>query len=88
MKVFNVNQKEIDQVKEKAKLRTTNPLKVNKRKRKQRDIIVKLIDILLNHIKDKKDYLLKLKESIDIPIACIKCRKYGPCYKMWKKRKS
>ena len=82
MKVFNVNQKEIDQVKEKAKLRTTNPLKVNKRKRKQRDIIVKLIDILLNHIKDKKDYLLKLKESIDIPIACIKCRKYGPCYKM------
>ena len=82
MKVFNVNQKEIDQVKERTKLRTTNPLKVNKRKRKQRDIIVKLIDILLNHIKDKKDYLLKLKESIDIPIACIKCRKYGPCYKM------
>ena len=82
MKVFNVNQKEIDQVKEKTKLRTTNPLKVNKRKRKQRDIIVKLIDILLNHIKDKKDYLLKLKESIDIPIAFIKCRKYEPCYKM------
>ena len=82
MKVFNVNQKEIDQVKEKIELRSTNPLKVNKRKRKQRDIIVKLIDNLLNHIKDKKDYLLKLKESIDIPIACIKCRKYGPCYKM------
>ena len=82
MKVFNVNQKEIDQVKEKTELRSTNPLKVNKRKRKQRDIIVKLIDNLLNHIKDKKEYLLKLKESIDISIACIKCRKYGPCYKM------
>ena len=38
---------------------------------------MKLIDNLLNHLKDKKDYLLKLKESIDIPIACIKCRKYG-----------
>ena len=30
-----------------------------------------------NHLKDKKDYLLKLKDSIDIPIACIRCRKYG-----------
>ena len=25
----------------------------------------------------EKDYLLKLKDSIDIRIACIKCRKYG-----------
>ena len=25
----------------------------------------------------KKDYLLKLKDSIDISIACIECRKYG-----------
>ena len=72
MKVFNVNQKEIDQVKEKAKLRTTNPLKVNKRKRKQKDIIMKLIENLPNHLKDKKDYLLKLKESIDIPDGVIK----------------
>ena len=39
---------------------------------------MKLIDNLPNHLKDKKSYLLKLKDSIDIPIACIKCRKYGP----------
>ena len=38
---------------------------------------MKLIDYLPNHLKDKKGYLLKLKDSIDIPIACIKCRKYG-----------
>ena len=38
---------------------------------------MKLIDNLPNHLKDKKDYLLKLKDSIDIPIPCIKCRKYG-----------
>ena len=38
---------------------------------------MKLIDNLPNHLKDKKDYLLKLKDSINIPIACIKCRKYG-----------
>ena len=35
---------------------------------------MKLIDNLPNQ--DKKDYLIKLKDSIDIPIACIKCRKY------------
>ena len=39
---------------------------------------MKLIDNLPNHLKDKKSYLLKLKDSIDIPIVCIKCRKYGP----------
>ena len=77
MEIFNVNQKEIDQVKKKEGLKSTNPLKINKRKRKQKDIIMKLIDNLPNHLKDKKDYLLKLKDSIDIPIACIKCRKYG-----------
>ena len=38
---------------------------------------MKLINNLHNHLKDKKDYLLKLKDSIDIPIAFIKCRKYG-----------
>ena len=38
---------------------------------------MKLIDNLPNHLKDKKWDLLKLKDSIDIPIACIKCRKYG-----------
>ena len=77
MGIFIVNQKEIDQVKKKRELRSTNPPKVNKRKRKQKDIIMKLIDNLPNHLKDKKDYLLKLKDSIDIPITCIKCRKYG-----------
>ena len=77
MGVFNVHQKEIDQVKKKTELRLTNLLKVNKRKRKQKDIIMKLINNLHNHLKDKKDYLLKLKDSIDIPIAFIKCRKYG-----------
>ena len=77
MGMLNVKQKEIDQVKKKEKLKSTSPLKVNKRKRKQKDIIMKLIDNLPNHLKDKKDYLLKLKDSIDIPIACIKCRKYG-----------
>ena len=76
--MFDVKQKEIDQVTKKEELKSTNPLKVNKRKRKQKDIIMKLIDNLPDHLKDKKSYLLKLKDSIDIPIACIKCRKYGP----------
>ena len=40
MERFNVNQKEIDQVKEKKELKSTNPLKINKRKRKQKDIII------------------------------------------------
>ena len=39
---------------------------------------MKLIDNLPNHLKGKKDYLLKLKDSIYIPITCFKCRKYGP----------
>ena len=38
---------------------------------------MKLIDNLPNHLKDQNGYLLKLKDSIDIPIDCIKCRKYG-----------
>ena len=76
IEIFGVKQKEIDQVKKKEELKSTNPLKVNKRKRKQKDIIIKLIDNIPNHLKDKKDYLLNLKNSIDIPIVCIKCRKY------------
>ena len=76
MEMFDVKEKEIDQVTKKEELKSTNPLKVNKRKRKQKDIIIKMIDNLPNHLKDKKDYLLKLKDSIDIPIVCIKCRKY------------
>ena len=75
--MFDVKQKEIDQVNKKKELKSTNPLKVNKRKRKQKDIIMKLIDNLPNHLNDKKDYLLNLKNSIDIPIDCIKFRKYG-----------
>ena len=54
MGIFNVHQKEIDQVKKKIELKSTNPFKVNKRKRKQKDIIMKLIDNLPNHLKDKK----------------------------------
>ena len=52
MKIFNISQKEIDQVKK--ELKSTNPLKINKRKRKQKDIIMKLIENLPNHYKDKK----------------------------------
>ena len=52
--MFDVKQKEIDQGKNKEELKSTNPLKVNKRKRKQKDIIMKLIDNLPNHLKDKK----------------------------------
>ena len=77
MEIFDVHQKEIDQVKRKTELKSTNPLKVNIRKRKQKDNIMKLIDNLPNHLKDKKCYLLKLKDSINIPITCIKCRKHG-----------
>ena len=43
MEIFNVNKKEIDQVKKEKELKSTNPLKINKRKRKQKDIIIKLI---------------------------------------------
>ena len=35
-----------------------------------------MIDNLPNHLKDKKGYLLKLIDSIDIPIVCIRCKKY------------
>ena len=77
MEIFNVKQKEIDQVMKKKELKSTKPLKINKRKRKQKDIIIKLIENLPNHHKDKKEYLLKLKDFIEIPIACIKCKKYG-----------
>ena len=54
MEIFNVNQREIDQVNIKKGLKSTKPLKVNKKKRKQKDIIMKLIDNLPNHLKDKK----------------------------------
>ena len=36
MKIFNVNKKEIDQVKKETELKPTNPLKINKRKRKKK----------------------------------------------------
>ena len=32
---------------------------------------------LPDHHKDKKEYLLSLTDSIDIPIVCIRCKKYG-----------
>ena len=53
MEMFDVKQKEIDKITKKEELKSTNPLKVNKRKRKQKDIIMKLIDNLPNHLKDK-----------------------------------
>ena len=52
MEMFDVKQKEIDQVAKKEELKSTNPLKINKRKRKQKDIINKLIDNQPNHLKD------------------------------------
>ena len=52
MEMFDVKQKEIDKVTKKEELKSTNPLKVNKRKRKQKDIIMKLIDNQPNHLKD------------------------------------
>ena len=61
MEMFDVKQKEIDQVKKKEELKSTNPLKVNKRKRKQKDIIMKLIDNLPNHLKDKKRLFTKIE---------------------------
>ena len=36
-----------------------------------------MIENLPDHHKHKKEYLLSLKDSIDIPIVCIRCRKYG-----------
>ena len=77
MEIFNVNQKEIDQVKEKKELKSIIPLKINKRKRKKKDIIIKLIENLPDHHKDKKEYLLSLTDSTDIPIVCIRCKQYG-----------
>ena len=77
MEIFKVSQKKIDQVKEKKELKSTNPLKINKRKRTQKDIIIKLIENLPDSHKDKKEYLQSLKDSIDIPIVCIRCKKYG-----------
>ena len=66
MEIFKVSQKKIDQVKEKKELKSTNPLKINNRKRKQKDIIIKLIEYLPDSHKDKKEYLLSLKDSIDL----------------------
>ena len=77
MEMFDVKQKEIDQVKEKEELKSTNPLKVNKRKRKQKDIIMKLIENLPNHLKDKKILFTKIERIYRFTIACFKCKKYG-----------
>ena len=61
MEMFDVIQKEIDQVTKKEELKSTNPLKVNKRKRKQKDIIIKLKNNLPNHLKDKKRLFTKIE---------------------------
>ena len=78
MEIFNVKQKEIDKVKKKEELKSTNPLKINKRKRKQKDIIMKLIENLPNHLKDKKKKkFTKIERFYRYIYCCIKCRKYG-----------
>ena len=61
MEIFNVNKKEIDQVNRKKELKSTKLLKVNKRKRKQNDIMMKLIENLPNHLKDKKKLFTKIE---------------------------
>ena len=61
MEIFNVNQREIDQVNIKKGLKSTKPLKVNNKKKKQKDIIIKLIDNLPNHLKDKKRLFTKIE---------------------------
>ena len=61
MEIFNVNQREIDQVNIKKGLKSTKPLKVNNKKKKQKDIIMKLIDNLPNHLKDKKRLFTKIE---------------------------
>ena len=48
-----VKKKQI-KVKKEKELKSTNPLKVNKRIRKQKHIIMKLIDNLPNQLKEKK----------------------------------
>ena len=79
MEIFNVKKKEIDQVMKKEEVKSTNPLKINKGKRKQKDIIMKLIDNLPNHLKDKKEYLLSLYQVQEI---------WTTCYRLQKRRKS
>ena len=61
MEIFNVSKKEIDQVKKEKELKSTNPHKVNKRIRKLKDIIMKLIDNLPNQLKDKKRLFNKIE---------------------------
>ena len=53
MEMFDVKHKEIDQVMKKEELKSTNPPKANKRKGKQKYIIMKLIDNLPRHLKNK-----------------------------------
>ena len=60
MENFDIKQKKINKLMKKEKLKSTNPLKV-KRKRKQKNIIMKLIDNLLNHLKDKKMLFTKIE---------------------------
>ena len=61
MGMFNVKRKDVDQVTKKEKLKSTNPLKVNKEKRKQKDILMKLIYNLPNHLKEKKKTITKIE---------------------------
>ena len=65
MEMFDVKQKEIDQVKKKEELKSTNLLKINKRKRKQKDI-EKERDVMR---KEKEND--NLKEKIDERLKSI-----------------
>ena len=47
-----LKQNEIDQIKK--ELKSTNPQKINKRTGKQKEIIIKLINNLPNHLKEKQ----------------------------------
>ena len=91
MEIFNVKKKEIDQVMKKEEVKSTNPLKINKGKRKQKDIIMKLIDNLPNHLKDKKEYLLSLKEEKkkEYLLSLYQVQEiWTTCYRLQKRRKS
>ena len=48
---------------------------------------MKLIDNLPNHLKDKKCYLLKLKDSIDIHIAVLSVENIDTMLRNVEKRK-
>ena len=61
MEMFNVKRKVIDQVTKNEELKSTNPLKVNKKKGNKKNIIMKLIDNLPNHLEEEKKTITKIE---------------------------